>query len=134
MQKTGYCRDQQIKAHLLGAALPFSSWDVLQFRDHYEVSLRRVTLLQNNSVRFWTLRHLVERKVKQLRVLALGSAGSAVVYREGDICPIYVSDYAFRGAVKLKREGATVAPGDMFEVAIVNIDPVRLVIELTDIL
>lgn len=135
----------QIKAHLLKDPLPFSSWDVLQWVDQYELSLRRVGMLQQNSTRYWTLRYLEKNGIKSLKalVLARASVTSAATpayhvmrkadgcYETGDVCPVFLIDYAFRGAVKLKQR--RVVPGEIIEVFVANVDSVRLQIDLSDV-
>lgn len=48
----------QIKAFLRGDSLPFSSWDILQYRSTYEAATRQAEGLQSSSVRYWILRHI----------------------------------------------------------------------------
>jgi hypothetical protein len=53
-------------------------------------------------------------------------------YEIGDVCPVFLVDFAFRAAVKLKTGKAV--PGTLINVSISSIDEMRLSLELTDIL
>lgn len=141
----------QIKAHARQSTLPFSSWDILQFRDMYESVVRQVETLQSNSIRYWIMRHMTSDEFKakhpngQLKVLILpkwlvvsSSAPSSAVVRNssaqefvaGDAVPVFVLDYSLRAHMKLKNDHRV---GDVITVSIQRIDYLKLEIDLQEV-
>lgn len=140
----------QLKAALRKDALPFSSFDILSFRDVYEVTVRQVEQLQSSSLRYWILRFFqsddFKAKVKEnggvikalllprpAAALATASASSFHVVRNatehfiaGELAPIFLLDYAFRGYVKLKRDHSV---GQIVDVGIQRVDSLKLEID-----
>lgn len=117
MSSVGGSLAAQLKAFLRGDALPFSSWDILQYRSTYEIAMRQADALQSASVRYWVLRHLEETPAlrQQLRCVLLPpvvSNSSPVAYLRGvapdralpgDIVAIYIMDLGLRATLQLQR-------------------------------
>ncbi len=140
----------QIKAHLRSQTLPFSSWDILNFRSQHETTVRRVEQLQSNSSRYWLLRHMTSDEFKAknadgLAAMVLNRAGATAVsgpgghahkmvktesttYESGDLVSVYMIDLCFRAAFKLPP-GRSVQVGDVVKLKPIKIDCLRLLVD-----
>ncbi len=105
-----------MKAFLRGDALPFSSWDILQYRSTYETAMRQADALSTASLRYWVLRHLEETPAlrDQLRCVVLPPMVSSPtvvgLLRSpperafvGDIVAVHVLDLGMRAFLRLRR-------------------------------
>jgi hypothetical protein len=140
----------QLKAHLRSQPLPFSSWDILNFRSQHETTVRRVEQLQNNSIRYWLLRHMSSEEFKAknsagLSALVLSRPGASALavggdnahqvvkssvstFEQGDYISVFLVDLCFRGTFKLPP-GRSVAVGDVVKLRVTTIDCMRLLID-----
>jgi exoribonuclease-2 len=122
----------QLKSHLRCPSdpLPFSSYDILTYRDVYESSVRQVEALQQSSVRYWLLKHLEERNAAAapLKALILPRPGSASLLA-GDVVNVFLMDFAFRVFTKLVRPHEY---GDIISVNITRIDSIMLALDVIE--
>ncbi len=140
----------QLKAHLRSHPLPFSSWDILNFRSQHETTVRRVEQLQNNSTRYWLLRHMSSDEFKAknadgLAALVLSRPGASAMamaggnahqvvkstvssYEQGDMISVFLMDLCFRGTFKLPA-WRSVSVGDVVKLRVTKIDCMRLLVD-----
>lgn len=133
----------QIKAFLRGESLPFSSWDILQYRASYEVTTRQAETLQTQSIRFWILRHLESNAAlrQQQRCIVLPKPGFSTVNNgspkarspervlRGDVVPIFLLDLGLRATLKLRQDRAV---GEEMLVSVEKVNSLLLEVDFVE--
>ena len=138
----------QIKAHLMKQELPFSSWDILQYKDIYELNAREIQTLQNNSQKYWILKHLManadSQRIFSAQILPKFIVSSNTSLKanpskltnsdligKGEVVQVLLKEIAMRCFMKMTKDHVY---GEHIRVRVEKIDCMKLEMELTEIM
>ncbi len=115
----------QIKAHLRGEPLPFSSEDLKDLIAMVDTATYEATQVERLTNRYWSLEFLRRQRDQTWRALMLDW-----LREREDLALILLEDLGLKLPMRMSR---TIVPGDILEVRVSDVDPRKDVIHFREV-